>query len=264
MPQCIYETLTIRLNFSPSTVLVFMRSLVHSIYGWIFSVLFMWELFFLVFLPLYCLLVSIVPAIEFECILITFASSCVDANLFPLLFVLLHSLCCVALVLHVSAGHYGWCSVSCLLFTKSYLTGLLLLLYFLGYYGCVGWLLAVWLRRLLADFGQEKEGATEIFCDNKAAIAMSENLAFDCRTKHIDIRVHFIRDLVASSQIQMCIAAQMSRWLMSSQSHSLMKSMPILDQSQFWRGSVENVVQNWIYFDWVHIAVVLVRRVPLF
>ena len=45
----------------------------------------------------------------------------------------------------------------------------------------------VWLRRLLADFNLEQEGATEIWCDNKAAIAMSENPAFHGRIKYIDI-----------------------------------------------------------------------------
>ena len=33
---------------------------------------------------------------------------------------------------------------------------------------------AVWLRRLLADFLQEREGVTVIFCDNKAAISMTK------------------------------------------------------------------------------------------
>ena len=31
---------------------------------------------------------------------------------------------------------------------------------------------------------------------------MSENPAFHGRTKHIDIRIHFIRDLVAGGQVQ--------------------------------------------------------------
>lgn len=60
---------------------------------------------------------------------------------------------------------------------------------------------AIWLRRLLAEVNQEQEGATEIFCDNVAAISMSKNPAFHSRTKHIDIRHHFIRDLVAEGKI---------------------------------------------------------------
>ena len=61
---------------------------------------------------------------------------------------------------------------------------------------------AVWLRRILASFEQEQQQPTVIFCDNQSAIAMTENPAFHGRTKHIDIRVHFIRDLVANGDVE--------------------------------------------------------------
>ncbi|KAK9675641.1 hypothetical protein RND81_11G020800 [Saponaria officinalis] len=60
---------------------------------------------------------------------------------------------------------------------------------------------AVWLRRLLRDFLQVQNGATELFCDNKSTISMTKNPAFHSRTKHIDIRYHFIRSLVSSDDI---------------------------------------------------------------
>lgn len=108
---------------------------------------------------------------------------------------------------------------------------------------------AVWLRRLLADFGQLQEGATEIFCDNKAAIAMSENPAFHGRTKHIDIRVHFIRDLVAGGQIQLRYCntneqvADVFTKSLPYEKHAYFRSK--LGVSNFEsRGSVENMVQN--------------------
>jgi len=59
----------------------------------------------------------------------------------------------------------------------------------------------VLLRRLLADCLQVQEDATVIFCDNKATIVMTKNPTFHSRTKHIDIRYHFIRTLVASEEI---------------------------------------------------------------
>lgn len=62
---------------------------------------------------------------------------------------------------------------------------------------------AIWLRRMLADLQQERKGGTEIFCDNRAAISMARNPAFHSRTKHIDIRFHFIRDLVANGEISL-------------------------------------------------------------
>jgi len=62
---------------------------------------------------------------------------------------------------------------------------------------------ATWLRKILANFGQNQIGATDIHCDNKSAIAMSRNPAFHSRTKHIDIRYHFIQDLIMKGEIQL-------------------------------------------------------------
>ncbi|KAL7129296.1 hypothetical protein ABFS83_13G056600 [Erythranthe nasuta] len=61
----------------------------------------------------------------------------------------------------------------------------------------------VWLRRILAELQQEQEGATEIFCDNKSTISMTKNPSFQSRTKHIDIRFHFVRDLVAKDEMSL-------------------------------------------------------------
>lgn len=62
---------------------------------------------------------------------------------------------------------------------------------------------ALWLRKLLADFDFVQSEATEIFCDNRSAIAMAKNPAFHGRTKHIDVQHHFIRQLVADGRIMM-------------------------------------------------------------
>lgn len=59
----------------------------------------------------------------------------------------------------------------------------------------------VWLRRLLTDLDNAEQEATTVFCDNKATITMTKNPAFHSRTKHIDIRYHFIRSLVAKGEI---------------------------------------------------------------
>ena len=61
----------------------------------------------------------------------------------------------------------------------------------------------VWLQRLLSEVGCEQEQATEIFCDNKATIAMTKNPAYHNRTKHIDIRYHYIRSLAARKEVEL-------------------------------------------------------------
>eukprot|EP00253_Pinus_taeda_P023494 PITA_23494 len=60
---------------------------------------------------------------------------------------------------------------------------------------------AVWMRRMLRSLGQEQEKATMIFCDNSSAIALSKNSVFHKRTKHIDTRFHYIRELVNNGEI---------------------------------------------------------------
>lgn len=55
---------------------------------------------------------------------------------------------------------------------------------------------AIWLRKLLVGlFGQELR-PTIIYCDNQSCIKLSENPVFQDRSKHIEIRCHFIRDWV--------------------------------------------------------------------
>jgi hypothetical protein len=54
----------------------------------------------------------------------------------------------------------------------------------------------VWMRRILNELLHEQNGATQIVCDNKSAIALSKNHVFDKQSKHIDTRYHFIRELV--------------------------------------------------------------------
>ena len=43
---------------------------------------------------------------------------------------------------------------------------------------------------------------TPIFCDNTSAIAISHNPVMHSKTKHIDIRYHFIRDHVMKGDIE--------------------------------------------------------------
>eukprot|EP00253_Pinus_taeda_P006250 PITA_06250 len=60
---------------------------------------------------------------------------------------------------------------------------------------------AVWMRRMLRSLSQEQAKATVIFCDNSSAIALSKNSMFHKRTKHIDTRFHYIRELVNNGEI---------------------------------------------------------------
>lgn len=54
----------------------------------------------------------------------------------------------------------------------------------------------LWLTQLRSEITGGKRRATIIHCDNKSAIDLSNNAIYSARTKHIDIRHHFIRDLI--------------------------------------------------------------------
>ena len=62
---------------------------------------------------------------------------------------------------------------------------------------------AVWMRRLLISLCQEQATTTVIFCDNSSAIALSKNSVFHKRTKHIDTRFHYIRELLSNGEISL-------------------------------------------------------------
>ena len=53
----------------------------------------------------------------------------------------------------------------------------------------------LWMQKLLHDYGICQEHLT-IYCDNTSVINISKNLVQHSRTKHIQIRHHFIRELV--------------------------------------------------------------------
>ena len=54
----------------------------------------------------------------------------------------------------------------------------------------------------LSDFGVTID-IVPIYCDNTSAINISKNLVQHSRTKHIDIRHHFLRDNVEKNLIKL-------------------------------------------------------------
>ena len=62
---------------------------------------------------------------------------------------------------------------------------------------------AVWLRRFLQHL-EVTEATSEpivISCDSQAAIAYTKDPKYHCRTKHIDIKYHFVRNSVAQKEV---------------------------------------------------------------
>ena len=55
---------------------------------------------------------------------------------------------------------------------------------------------AVRLRELLYDLFDLKMDATCIHCDNQSCVKFSENPVFHDKSKHIEIKYHYIKDMV--------------------------------------------------------------------
>lgn len=70
---------------------------------------------------------------------------------------------------------------------------------------------ALWLRQLIAELFGAVSGPTTVYCDNQSAIALTKDQQFHARTKHIDVRFHFIRWHIANKDIRLiyCPTADM-------------------------------------------------------
>ncbi|GJT73541.1 ribonuclease H-like domain-containing protein [Tanacetum coccineum] len=59
-----------------------------------------------------------------------------------------------------------------------------------------------WLRNLLRELHTPLSTATIIYCDNVSVVYLSSNPVQHQRTKHIEIDIHFVRDLVTTGHIR--------------------------------------------------------------
>jgi len=60
---------------------------------------------------------------------------------------------------------------------------------------------ALWLHTFLAEIARPLYHPTILFCDNQSTIAITKDEQNHACTKHIDVRHHFIRDRISSSDI---------------------------------------------------------------
>jgi hypothetical protein len=60
---------------------------------------------------------------------------------------------------------------------------------------------AIWLRSFVSEIAGENPRLLTIHCDNQGAIALAKDNKFHSRTKHIDLRYHFIREAVEDGKI---------------------------------------------------------------
>ncbi|UYV60287.1 hypothetical protein LAZ67_1000726 [Cordylochernes scorpioides] len=109
----------------------------------------------------------------------------------------------------------------------------------------------IWIRRLLQGIGCDITKETELYIDNQAAIKLVENPVFHKRTKHIDVRYHFIRSKHEEGELKLhhvCSSEQladiMTKPLPRNQFHYLRGLLNILD-----REGLLCLINNLLFLD---------------
>jgi hypothetical protein len=55
---------------------------------------------------------------------------------------------------------------------------------------------AVWLCKILTNLFDHEMDSTIIHCDHQSCVKLSENPVFHDKSKHIEIKYHYIKDMV--------------------------------------------------------------------
>ena len=59
---------------------------------------------------------------------------------------------------------------------------------------------AIWLKGLVGDLGLQHDGIV-VFCDSQSTIHLTKNQMYREITKHIDVRYHFISEIVSQGTV---------------------------------------------------------------
>jgi len=62
---------------------------------------------------------------------------------------------------------------------------------------------SIWMREFLNSIEEDLCKCVTVFCDNSSSIKLSKNPVFHGRTKHINVKFHFIRDLIKKGDVEL-------------------------------------------------------------
>ena len=82
----------------------------------------------------------------------------------------------------------------------------------------------LWVNSVLMELGFDVVLPSIIYCDNQSAIALSNNSVHHGRSKHIDIKHHFIRDVINNNKVEM-------KWVESSNQVADIMTKPLSGNS---------------------------------
>jgi len=61
---------------------------------------------------------------------------------------------------------------------------------------------AIWLQGLLDDLGIDQD-LLKINCDSMSTIYLTKNQVYHAKTKHIDVRFHFVQEILDEGKIEL-------------------------------------------------------------
>ncbi|KAG8474889.1 hypothetical protein CXB51_031573 [Gossypium anomalum] len=108
---------------------------------------------------------------------------------------------------------------------------------------------AIWLKGLLSELNEDIQIST-VFCDSQSVIFLIKDQMFHERTKHIDVRYHFVHDIITRGDI---VVSKISTH--ENPADMMTKSLPItkfehcLDLVGFVEGAIEDELANLALVD---------------
>ena len=71
--------------------------------------------------------------------------------------------------------------------------------YIAASHACKG---AIWLKGLLGEIGR-LQNSVLVFCDSQSAIHLATNPVYHSKTKHIDLKYHFVREAISEGGVDL-------------------------------------------------------------
>ena len=107
----------------------------------------------------------------------------------------------------------------------------------------------VWVQNLLTEIGIKLQQTPPLlWCDNQGAQALANNPVYPSRTKHVEIDIHFVRDLVTANKLEiryipteLLPADIFTKALSEPLLQSLRSKLTMEDSTCSLRGSVEGI-----------------------
>ncbi|KAH7427775.1 hypothetical protein KP509_10G059400 [Ceratopteris richardii] len=70
----------------------------------------------------------------------------------------------------------------------------------------------IWLQMVMHELLPHMKVPVKIFCDNLSCIQLASNPKHSEKTKHVDLKFHFIRELVEQKKIQLAYTSTHIMW----------------------------------------------------